>query len=108
MGDDLEAIGRVLAGDAESFRPLVERYQGPLLALVHNLLPFGADHEALAQETFLAAFLHLPSFDASRSAFSTWLFAIARHKCLNERKRPRPVASGPEPAHTRTPEAEAA
>jgi RNA polymerase sigma-70 factor (ECF subfamily) len=108
MRDDLEAIARVLTGEVEAFRPLVERYQGPLLALVRNLLPRGSDVEALAQETFLAAFRHLRSFDPARSAFSTWLFAIARNKCLNERKRPRPAGSAPEPAHVRTPEAEAA
>jgi RNA polymerase sigma-70 factor, ECF subfamily len=109
MTDDLEAIARVLAGDAEAFRTLVERYQRPLLALVRNLLPRGADGEDLAQDVFLAAFVHLRAFDPARSAFPTWLFAIARNKCLNELKRRRPAAvATPEPAHTRTPDAEAA
>src|SRR6202034_4103878 len=74
MNDDLDAIGRVLAADVESFRRLVERYQRPLLTLIRNLTPPDTDHEGVAQEVFLAAFRSLASFDPKRSAFSTWLF----------------------------------
>ena len=45
MNDDLDAIQRVLADDVESFRRLVERYQGPILTLVRNLTPPHTDHE---------------------------------------------------------------
>jgi RNA polymerase sigma-70 factor (ECF subfamily) len=93
MNDDFDAIQRVLAGDVESFRCLVERYQRPLLALVRNLTPRDSDQEGLAQEAFLAAFRSLASFDIRRSAFSTWLFTIARNRCRNEFARRRPIAS---------------
>jgi RNA polymerase sigma-70 factor (ECF subfamily) len=92
MDDDLDAIRRVLAGDVESFRRLVERYQRPLLTLVRNLTPPDTDHEGVAQEVFLAAFRGLASFDPGRSAFPTWLFTIARNRCRNELARRRPVA----------------
>ena len=92
MNDDLDAIRRVLAADVESFRHLVERYQRPLLALIRNLTPPATDHERVAQEVFLAAFRCLASFDPKRSAFSTWLFTIARNRCRNELARRRPVA----------------
>ena len=39
----------------------------------------------------LAAFQFLSSFDPKRSAFSTWLFTIARNRCRNELARRRPV-----------------
>ena len=92
MNDDLDAIRRVLADDVESFRSLVERYQRPILTLVRNLTPPGTDHEGVAQEVFLAVFRCLASFDPKRSAFSTWLFTIARNRCRNELARRRPVA----------------
>src|SRR4051794_35426492 len=92
MNDDLDAIRRVLAGDVESFRCLVERYQRPLWTLVRNLTPRVTDHEAVAQDVFLAVFRRLASFDPKRSAFSTWLFTIARNRCRNELARRRPVA----------------
>ncbi len=91
MNDDLEAIRRVLAGDVESFRCLVERFQRPLLTMVRNLTPPDTDHEAVVQEVFLSAFRSLASFDPKRSAFSTWLFTIARNRSRNELARRRPV-----------------
>lgn len=45
MNDELDAIRRVLAGDVELFRGLVERYQRPLLTIVRNLTPPNCDHE---------------------------------------------------------------
>src|SRR5262245_60428644 len=92
MSGDLDAIRQVLAGAVQSFRRLVERYQRPLLTLVRNLTPPDTDHEGVAQEVFLAAFRCLASFDPNRSAFSTWLFTIARNRCRNELARRRPVA----------------
>jgi RNA polymerase sigma-70 factor (ECF subfamily) len=106
MNDDLDAIRRVLADDVESFRRLVERYQRPLLKLVRNLTPPDIDHEGVAQEVFLAAFRALGSFDPKKSAFSTWLFTIARNRCWNELNRRRPVAGVelPEVFDLRSPE----
>ena len=69
--------------------------------------PFGNDHEIdvddspagcrdprddVAQETFLAAYLHLGSYDPKKGKFSTWLFTIARNKCINGLKKQRPLA----------------
>ena len=39
MNDDLPTIQRVLEGDVDAFRLLVERYQGMLFSLVGNLVP---------------------------------------------------------------------
>ena len=106
MNDDLDAIRRVLADDVESFRLLVERYQRPLWTLVRNLTPPNTDHEAVAQEVFLAAFRCLGSFDPKRSAFSTWLFTITRNRCRNELARRRPVTGAelPDVVDLRSPE----
>ena len=96
----------MLAADVESFRRLVERYQRPLLTLIRNLTPPDTDHEGVAQEVFLAAFRSLASFDPKRSAFSTWLFTIARNRCRNELARRRPVVGAelPEVVDLRSPE----
>lgn len=105
MDDDLNAIRRVVAGDVESFRRLVERYQRPLLAMVRDLTPPDTDREGVAQDVFLAAFRGLASFDPRRSAFPTWLFTIARNRCRNELARRRPVAAAelPDVADPRSP-----
>jgi RNA polymerase sigma-70 factor, ECF subfamily len=91
MNDDLPTIQRVLAGDVDAFRLLVERYQGILFSLVGNLVPDPNDRDDIAQETFLAAYVHLGSYDARKGKFSTWLLTIARNKCIDGLKRQRPV-----------------
>jgi RNA polymerase sigma-70 factor (ECF subfamily) len=113
MSDDLSVIRCVLDGDLEAFRILVERYQGPLFGLIGNLLPDAHEAEDVAQDVFLAAYRRLASYDPTRAAFSTWLFTIARNRCLNVRKRRRPVpleglpeSAGDQPADVAAAEAE--
>jgi RNA polymerase sigma-70 factor (ECF subfamily) len=100
-----ETIDRVLAGDTEAFRALVVRYQQPVLAFVGNLLRDRHHAEDVAQDVFLLAFARLGSFDAGRAAFSTWLFTIARNRCLNalSRRSPATTAHPPEPTDPHTP-----
>jgi|SRR5208282_6348054 len=91
MDDDLQIIRRVLAGDVDSFRLLVQRHQRSLFSLVSNLVRDATDRDDIAQETFLAAYLHLGSYDPQRGKFVTWLLTIARNKCFNELKERRPL-----------------
>jgi len=105
MADEAEVIRRTLGGETEAYRLLVERYQGPLLSLAGCFL--GDRHEAadVAQDVFLAAFVNLRAFDPRRGSFATWLFTLARNKCLNvlKKKAPAFVAAPPHRAHSRTP-----
>ena len=105
--EDQAVINRVLDGEVEAFRLLIERYQGPLFGMLSNLLP-AAECEDIAQETFIAAFDNLGKYKASRAQFSTWLFTIARNKSLNflQKSRPQAMADPPEKADWHTPEKE--
>ena len=87
MDGERTLIERVLAGDVETFRELVERHQRRVFLFVRNLVRHAPDAEDLVQEVFVAAFRKLDSFDAERSQFSTWLLTIARNRCLNHLKR---------------------
>jgi RNA polymerase sigma-70 factor (ECF subfamily) len=87
MNDDLRIIQQVLDGNVDAFRLLVERYEGPLFSFVGNLAPDRNDRDDIAQETFLAAYLHLGSYDPGKGQFSTWLLTIARNKCFNGLKK---------------------
>jgi RNA polymerase sigma-70 factor (ECF subfamily) len=92
--EEASLIAKVIAGDAASFGPLVERYQKPVLGFIYNLLRSPERVEDLGQETFLKAFRALGQYDAARSAFSTWLFTIARNTCYDEMRRPRMQKTG--------------
>jgi RNA polymerase sigma-70 factor (ECF subfamily) len=106
--DDLSVIERIMAGDAASFRLLIQRHEQAVFRMVRNLVGDVVECEDVAQEVFLAAYRHLGRFDPGRASFSTWLLTIARNKSFNalnsRRKRPQPVESLPEAADERTPE----
>jgi RNA polymerase sigma-70 factor, ECF subfamily len=106
VDDEAETIRRVVGGETEAFRLLVDRYQRPVLALARGLLGNAEAAADIGQEVFLAAYEQLGNFDSSRSRFITWLLTIARHKCLNAMKKKAPVYLGTltERPLTRTPE----
>jgi len=88
---DAEAIARVLSGDTEEFRSLLERYEARVLRFVRNVAPRSTAHEDIAQDVFVSAFVALASFDVRRGSFLTWLFAIAKNKCINAGRKMAPL-----------------
>ena len=105
MTDDNAIISRVLAGETEMFRLLIERYQRPLVRMIANIINDRHACEDIGQDVFFAAYRHLGSFDPARSRFSTWLFTIARNRSLNALKKRLPELSehAPEPFDARVP-----
>ncbi len=45
------------------------------------------DPDDLANEVFLQAFTHLDRFSGDETRFRTWVFAIAHHRLVDERRR---------------------
>jgi RNA polymerase sigma-70 factor (ECF subfamily) len=91
---DPALVERARAGDIGAFEVLVRRYQGWVFTLAVRMLGDRAEAEDMAQEIFLKAYRGLKRFRGA-SRFSTWLYAIASHHCLNqlEARRRRPRAS---------------
>ena len=94
MTQDTEVIRRVLQGDVESFRILVERYKRPMVRMIRSMTGDLQSCEDIAQDVFFAAYRKLSSFDPACSKFSTWLFTIARNKSINAVKKKRPHSMG--------------
>ena len=90
--EDRELVRRVLAGQTDDFRVLVDRHQQSIFRFASGLLGNREEAEDVTQEAFLAAFANLSGYDSSRAAFSTWLFTIARNRCINLLKQSRPIA----------------
>lgn len=88
---DTDVIHRILGGDIDLFKLLVDRYQGPVIRFIQNMIHNNHTSEDIAQDVFFTAYKTLSSFDSHRSNFSTWLFVIARNKTLNFLKKRRPV-----------------
>jgi RNA polymerase sigma-70 factor, ECF subfamily len=78
---DIGTVRQHLAGDKAAFEVLFRKYQNPIFNLVTRMVR-GEEAYDLTQEVFIKALKSLPSFRAE-SKFSTWLYTIARHTCLN-------------------------
>ncbi len=74
-----EIIASVLAGERREFSRLVREFGLPVRAFIHSRVQSRADAEDLAQETFIAAFRGLKTFQPDGS-FEAWLIGIARHR----------------------------
>jgi RNA polymerase sigma-70 factor (ECF subfamily) len=80
--EDRGLVDRAKAGDVQAFEALVRRYQRWVFTLALRMVGDRGDAEDIAQEVFLKAYRGLQGF-RRESRFSTWLYAIAGHHCLN-------------------------
>ena len=79
-------VARIVAGEHGLYGVLVERYERRLFWSCRRMLGDPDDAEDVVQETFVRAYRHLADYDPQRR-FYTWLYAIARNRCLNLLRR---------------------
>lgn len=79
---DGELITRVLAGDTGAYRPLVERYQNRIHAMVYGMVRDGEEARDITQNAFIKAYQSLSTFRIE-SSFYTWLYRIAMNLAID-------------------------
>jgi len=79
---DQEAVQRCLAGDAEAFSTLVERYGGRVYNIALRITNDPDAAADCAQEAFIRAYRALHQYDPSLP-LGPWLFRIATNASLN-------------------------
>jgi RNA polymerase sigma-70 factor (ECF subfamily) len=90
---DSVAVARVLRGEPDAYRMLVERHSRFLFRVAFRITGNATDAEDVVQEAFLRAFRSLHLYD-SRATFSTWMHRIAANCALDMvRKRNRRMES---------------
>jgi RNA polymerase sigma-70 factor (ECF subfamily) len=83
---ETEIIGRIIAGETGLFEILIRRIN-PFLYRVGRSYGYGHhDTEDLMQETWLAAFKNLVSFE-QRSSFKTWITRIMINQCFHKAQK---------------------
>jgi RNA polymerase sigma-70 factor, ECF subfamily len=106
---DQEAVARCLAGDAEAFSTLVERYGGRVYNIALRITNDSDAANDCAQEAFIRAYRALHQYDPNLP-FGPWLFRITTNASLNYVQRwhahetpveefpdsPEPPEAGPE------------
>jgi RNA polymerase sigma factor (sigma-70 family) len=89
LRSDEQLVAMTRRGNQSAFETLVQRYQGRLLAFCQHMLRSKEDAEDVLQEVFAASYNALL---ADNRAINTrpWLYRIARNRCLNHLRKPKP------------------
>ncbi|MFN2469923.1 MAG: RNA polymerase sigma factor [Gaiellaceae bacterium] len=97
--DDGRLLERTAAGDRDAFEALYRRYARAIFGLALRRLGDRERAEEAVQETFAAIWRSARTYDASRGAGVSWLYAVARN-AISDRGRGRwePPADPPETA----------
>jgi RNA polymerase sigma-70 factor (ECF subfamily) len=83
---DSALVDRYLGGDMTAFDELMLRYERQIYKVCYRFVDNREDAMDLAQEVFIKAFEHLPSF-RRESSLKTWLYRIAMNHCINHVKK---------------------
>jgi RNA polymerase sigma-70 factor (ECF subfamily) len=90
--DDQLIVARIVSGQKEGFRILVNRHEKAVYALGLSFFRNADDAADFTQDVFLKVFRNLSRFEG-RSRFSTWLYKIAYNTAINEVNRRREYRS---------------
>ena len=82
---DAECVEKVLAGDANAFEQLVEKYQRQAVAVSYRLLGNADDARDVVQDAFVKAYRSLETLERP-AAFGGWLMRIVTNGSLNFRR----------------------
>ncbi len=84
--DDSYYIEKVLAGQANYFSYIVDKYQDIVFSIALKVLRNREEAEEMAQESFIKAYKSLGSFKG-KAKFSTWLYRITYNTCISETRK---------------------
>ena len=85
MLDEAELVARAAKGDASSFGVLFDQFSKDVYRLARSMGHDSEEAEDVMQETFMAAFEGVASYQG-RSSFKTWLFAILLRQSSRRRR----------------------
>jgi RNA polymerase sigma-70 factor (ECF subfamily) len=88
---DEELARQTQAGSLVAFEELVYRYEGRIYGFAANVCRNGTDAREVTQDTFVRAFQAIGQFDCRRG-FGSWLFTIARRKCIDQFRAAPPIS----------------
>lgn len=83
---DADLMLSVARGDEQALTDLINRWKGPLVSFFFRSVRSQELAEDLAQEVFIRVYRAAPRY-RPEAKFSTYLFAIARRRLINEHRR---------------------
>src|SRR5882757_907615 len=83
----------MLSGDAAAFATLYDRRQGGVYRYAMRMTGSESIAEDVTQDVFLSLIRDSQQFDATRGAFKSYLYGMARHRILRRMERERMMVS---------------
>ena len=88
-------LQRCLEGDKTAFRWVVQTYQRMVFSLALKMLADEEDAKDVVQETFIRVWQGMSGYNPQMT-FSSWLYTIASHLCLDRLKNEKRMHSFPQ------------
>ena len=82
----------IAAQDQKAIEAIFERYKNRILNFCLRILGNRADAEDITADVFLALFSNKYQYDP-QAKFSTWLFTVARNRCIDQIRRRKNIIS---------------
>ena len=82
MTETRQLVEKILAGDGEAFKLLIERHQRLVSHIVFRMIRNEAEREDLCQDVFIRVYRNIGGFKF-KSKLSTWIARIAYNACGN-------------------------
>jgi RNA polymerase sigma-70 factor (ECF subfamily) len=99
---EIDWMLRFQSGDESGFLEIVKRFEKPLINFCYSYMGDVALAEDVAQDVFVEIYKSARRY-RPQAKLSTWIFAIAVHRCLNvkrSRKRLVELTESPAPAES--------
>ena len=90
-----DMITRCQQGDKDAFRWVVQTHQRMLFSLALKMLCDEEEAKDMVQETFIRVWQRIRDYNPDRT-FSTWIYTIASHLCLDRLKRTNRIVAVPD------------
>jgi RNA polymerase sigma factor (sigma-70 family) len=88
MNDERALVSRVLSGDMQAFRQLINKHERLVLHMIGRVVKSESDREELCQDVFLKVHSSLKDFSFG-SKLSTWIATIAYRQAINHLRKNR-------------------
>ena len=86
MINECEIIDKIVKGDKDAFRKLVDLYADKIFALTNKMIQNSADAEDITQEIFVKVYFSLSKY-RKESSFSTWIYRITYNTIISKLRK---------------------
>jgi len=102
-GEEIRLLARVVAGEGEAFRGLVDRHLPTVLAIARRMLRDDAEAEDVAQETKLRLWRNAAGVELGPNGLRPWLRQVTSNLCIDRMRSGRNIQVVPEVPEESTP-----